>query len=212
MVRLERQVARAVGKTVSVSEFDKLRANYEDMSWAQVSQWYRKSHGEYPELKNFSVKPVLKFFSKARSRRVLEIGGADGSLAKEVLSRHPKITVWGNYELDDWSNNCGDSRYYMAVPDRFVWDMNLVYHDTMVMSHVMEHISKQQCEKLPWTNTRWVYIDYPERPVDGWSGTCAHVNEMNVDDVENFMNERGFNTFMKKETGTWDSVAMGFKR
>lgn len=199
---------------MKIEEFDKFREHYAEMTADNVRTFYRKIHTEYPDQEYFSLDPALSFFAYADSKKVFELGGADGSLASRILGKHPEIVLWENHDIDNWEAKADDIRYRF-VSDGFAWD-NVIPggFDTLVMSHVMEHISTKQASRLlrRLSYPRWVYIDYPEPPKGGWSGTCAHVSEMNTDQVYEFMLHRGFKRFMNISTGIENSIAMGFKR
>lgn len=199
---------------LQAKDYDRFRKEYQSMSPREVRDFYKQIHRQNPNQNYFSIGPVLEFFSKTRSKTVFELGGANGELAKAVLKESPKIQKWDNFEIDLWDQVVTDPRYYFYVPNSFVWNDCIGDYDTLVLSHVAEHISSGELKSLFFhdTDIHWVYIDYPEKPKEGWTGTCAHVNEMFVGDVKAFMSEIGFQLFMDHATGVENSSAMGFCR
>lgn len=198
---------------MQADEFDNFRVRYSKMGASEIAAFYMLLHKDHPNQDYFSKEMVLEFFKQVESRLVLELGGSEGALASCVLEQNPKIKSWLNWEIYDWPNEVTDSRYQLKVlKEAFAWDMPLPEFDTLVFSHVLEHISKSNMERLPFGRARWIYIDYPERPNEGWTGTCAHVNEMDIVGIKRFMKDRRFELFYEKATGVENSAAMGYRK
>ena len=90
--------------------------------------------------------------------RVLEFGGWRGEMAAGVLDLHShellraRIDSWLNCEISSLAKedvDCHDPRYYVHVPDSFLWETEKMKGPTFfVSSHSIEHLTKEHLGKL----------------------------------------------------------------
>jgi len=180
---------------MKAEEFDRFRKFYHRLTLDEIKKFYYKIHGEYPCQDHYDPESAISFLGACNPLKVIEVGGGNGRLAGRVLEVMPSMELWHNYELDAWKAENQDKRYEMRVPNRFVWECELMPYDTLVMSHSMEHMAPDNVRallgRLP--HLAHVYVDYPPMPPGGWAGTtCAHVNPMDLGGVIGFMASLGF--------------------
>lgn len=167
--------------------WDDWRDNYLVLTDSQQKQyhayfWKRYAKGNH----SFNVPAVIAFL-RAHHRhlkRVLEVGGGDGSLAGRMLPLFD-IESWANIEFCNEAAASHPATYGYAafVPPTFRWWTNGVQFkaNVLVLSHVLEHFTPEDIKgMLGAINCHYMYVDVPlADTVQKWRGTgCTHVLEM----------------------------------
>ncbi|HET9520694.1 MAG TPA: hypothetical protein VFO73_06605, partial [Candidatus Limnocylindrales bacterium] len=161
-------------------EWDEWRANYDRWSFEEHRRFYRKVAGRYPIQRQWDGAAVRAFLADTLPRRVVEIGGWDGSLAAEMLREFDTIETWTNYEIADVPQACDDGRYRRVVLDDWPWLLD-VEADALIASHVVEHMRVTEAEELL---RRWdlgaAFIDTPVgKTARSWAGyRGSHIIEV----------------------------------
>lgn len=136
---------------MDIAEFDRWRADYDRMSYAEQQSFYDRMEAEHPVQAGYALDNGLLRFTHAFEQiipklpktYVLELGGWHGELAKEMLSRCPGISVWCNVEISRAAvrnSVFSDARYLTYVPPDQPWRVPLPPGNVLVASHFIEHI------------------------------------------------------------------------
>jgi glycosyltransferase involved in cell wall biosynthesis len=142
-------------------DWDEWRKNYDVWSFEEHKAFYEQVAKLHPVQHQWDGPAVREFLGERQPRYVVEIGGWDGSLAKEMLAEFPAISSWLNLEIADVPQACQDERYERIHLTRWPWMMD-VKADALIASHVVEHMRANEFEKIL---RRWdvdsVFIDTP---------------------------------------------------
>lgn len=157
------------------------RANYDTMSFADHQEFNADCVRLHPEQRCWNGEACDRFLAERWPRTVVELGGWDGSLAADMLARHPRIDVWTNYDISPGvPQACDDPRYQRVVLDYWPWHY-YPQADALIASHVFEHMRAEEVVRLV---ARWdvgsIYIDCPVGPgPSGWHGyEGSHILEV----------------------------------
>jgi len=168
-----------------LDEFDEYRIVYDSLTVSEIADWNRMFAAKYPGQAHFAVWVASHALHLASD--VVELGGYRGELARYILARDPVIRSWVNHEILPVPSVCTDPRYRTIVEThRFGWEHPGWAGDTLVLSHVLEHLNEPQAEALFATFPRFtrVYIDAPLVGGAGWWRTStAHILCWTWDDV-----------------------------
>lgn len=191
---------------MDVAAFDRWRAAYDRMSYADQVAFYNQVEVDHPHQVHFDASAFLAFLHEIapgfRLMCVLEVGGWKGELAQAVLPQMVCIDEWVNYEVSERARDlsvCSDGRYFVIVPGDFAWNITLPDADVFVCSHTIEHIKARHLaallDNLP-DSIYYVGLQAPlpesETAVD-WSGYWgSHILEIGWAQVIEMMRERGF--------------------
>jgi glycosyltransferase involved in cell wall biosynthesis len=179
--------------------FDNWREKYSTLSDAEQKLLHNIWEEKYPDQRHFSVadfKIVLDTVKHFEPKiTVAEAGGWKGELAASILPQERTIVSWENHEITGQAvtkSVCRDARYRAIYESKFRWWEDLALTDNfLVMSHFLEHVSSDDCEKLlarivDWENVKFVYIDAPLLfyKSDKWDNYYgSHINRMTWMDV-----------------------------
>lgn len=187
--------------------FDDWRKNYDNLDYETQQRFYDKVHVAFPDQHRHDAAAANEFLTMAdENLNVLEIGGYTGELAKEMLSIWPetKIRSWRNIEISKSAvdkSACNDARYSAECLPDFFWKTNGFESDTLIMSHVLEHIKVENfMEFLSHVKFKRIYIDtpIPESEPGQWSGYMgSHIFESSWDELEKQLEERGYTTIYR---------------
>lgn len=155
--------------------------------------------------------PLTKqFFEVAKPKRVVELGGWDGEMAKHILRENDVIESWTNYELANVNPVCVDPRFTTHVlDDEWAWDHAGFTGDAFVSSHSIEHINVDQVRqiliRLQDEYFKYVFIQTPipvsEKPNwEKWPNS-GHIIECSMNDLDKMFIDAGWNNFMKSSVG-----------
>jgi len=194
---------------MNVKEFDTWREMYDELTYRDHQTFATRVVKEYPNQKYWDKYWVMAFFkwvsgkiSKEGFTRVLEIGGYDGGMAAKVLKHSQQILRWVNIEMVTVPRICKDTRYEVVVPDRWIWEVveeKVLRYETLVLSHVLEHLRFRDVAKLVEmvaTKCNWIYVDAPiplGRDGADWNGYHGtHILEVGWGRVDNLMEIHGY--------------------
>jgi len=201
---------RRIFKKSFINNYDFSKNNYWDIDWENWRKDYltlsindqRKVYNESHRVEEkgfFHTHSVIKFLNLTETRRkIIEIGGADGSLAKQILGGIKTIDYWDNYEISDVAlskTTCNDRRYKGILINKFPWEMTYEkQYNTLIMSDVAEHFKEEQLSSIidAIEGLTHVYYKIPWEPSwKTYNGT--HVLEMdNWKEMDEFMLKKGF--------------------
>lgn len=179
---------------MTAEEFDQYRDAYPKMPAHELSEWHSRLYREYPDQSHFNGGALLMFFSGIAADDVIEIGGWDGAAARIVLMANPEIKLWKNYEVCREAVEdtiCTSERYHAKAEAAY----EAVGADTLVLSHVIEHMSDGQAMALlSGTDADHLYIDAPLGDRQSkWGGTtCFHLLEFGWNDLDRFVRDQKF--------------------
>jgi hypothetical protein len=184
-------------------DFDLWRENYDSMTFADHVETYAELQRLYPVQRHFDANACSEFIDLTPGTRVLEIGGWDGELAREVLGSHDLLRSWENVEICKEVRDhpvFRDTRYTARATSDFAWVCGCYDHiaDTLVMSHVAEHMRWKELQALlsDMPKVRAIYLASP-LPQDGsapdWTGyPGTHILEVGWDSISAFLGGLGF--------------------
>ena len=201
---------RRIFKKSFINNYDFSKNNYWDINWEKWRKHYltlsisdqRKVYNEAHRVEKngfFHLDSVMRFLGLTEGlQRIIEIGGADGSLAKQVLNISKTVEYWDNYEISDLAlskSTCDDIRYKGILINEFPWNMTYEkQYNTLIMSDVAEHFKEEQISSLidAIEGLTQVYYKIPWEPSwKTYNGT--HVLEMdNWKEMDEFMLKKGF--------------------
>lgn len=170
-------------------DWNAYRAAYPSMSYAEVAAFHRLVWERHPDQRHYSEPHLAAFFVGSLGlSSVLEVGGWQGEAAAQILTAHPEIVHWDNFEIcEDAALRpvTDDPRYRATFADRWPWELALSSpHETAVLAHVIEHMLPDQLSALiRWlagNGVRRAYVEAPlrEDPHSWRNSTSAHVLEI----------------------------------
>jgi hypothetical protein len=167
---------------------------------------YERVAAEYPEQNYYALPLVLDFLRWANPATVLEMGGWDGALARDVFDRREgaDIVMWQNHEVVGVGQVCDDTRYFRVVDtDLFLWEYDALSADAFVASHVLEHLTADDLmaliTQLALSNIDFVYADVP-LGIKGqdWRGTTTtHVLPWSISEFDQEWYDAGYKIVRK---------------
>lgn len=184
--------------TATAIDWNSWRAHYDDMTTADQQSFYEHVYGGFPDQRRAKTQPLLDLLFHIDGHvQVIELGGWDGGLAKDVLEVAPRVDCWVNYEICRQAIEntvCEDHRYIAWSKPGFYWHYD---HDgdVFVSCHSIEHLKVDHIRKtLDRTHCRWLHIQTPlaEEPRDwaGYPGT--HVIEVGWAGLQAIIESRGW--------------------
>ncbi len=189
-------------------DWDRWRANYDDMSWRDQLDFYSMVERLHPDQRFYSAESVKAFLLKSgplNTRCVLEIGGWKGELAAEV----GPTKRWLNVEIFPEALRYGphESWYQAMVPHDFIWKVGLPRgYDALIMSHTIEHIRwREFAAIIDQFDGEWVFLEAPlHRGGRDWSGYGGtHIFEAGWVEVDELMGRHGFRPIHGAKGADW---------
>lgn len=177
------------------------------MSYADQVSFYNKIFTEYPDQKKFNLQAMNKFLDLLSGDiAVAELGGWNGELAANAISKCPRITKWVNYEICESvidKSVCKNDKYRAIVMHDFVWNAGEIEKgNTFVASHVIEHIKTRDLMLLlnKMKHVTHMYLEAPigESAVNhDWSGYLGtHILEIGWAQIASILNGLGFSILL----------------
>lgn len=202
-------------------ESNKFRAEYTKMSPGQISRVYDEIYLRKDET-CFSRVFVRSYFAELMPSQVLEIGGHDGKLARTAIIESPEIDFWLNLEFSRVA--IGKTQIttpiYAAmlvrdsVPNLIKRFGQLYEFDTLVLSHILEHITNDEAKEairaIP-SNIRDVYVEYPDCG-GKLVGRNTHVGTLTWSGIKSLFQLWKCEPIGQKDLGHWVVRAAGFSR
>lgn len=178
--------------------FNEWRARYWDLTGKEQLEYLNAVCGRHPNQYRVNEKAAKLFFDRADARRVFEVGGYDGALARMILAREPEIVCWINCDPYQGARRDDLDRYFHVAPE-FYWfrgDWAVTWPDTLVFSHVLEHFPASDVDRIvgKFPSAKWMYVDcpLPAGPPD-WSGyDGTHILEAGWDGLNDLLEGHGF--------------------
>lgn len=195
-----------------MNEYDKWRANYDKMNHIDQIYYARTfidNGKDQSETRHQLMSEELIGFltyNTNKSYNIVEMGGWQGYLAKEILQIHniEEIKSWINFDIAFNAiirNKCNDPRYDCIITHKPIWllDNNLTdlafnNANIFIASHCLEHIKYEELNHLYCrinnSNIEYCFLDIPieDEPMD-WNGYLGtHILEVGYKDVINLFN------------------------
>lgn len=188
-------------------DWNKWREDYLSMNWEQQLAYYEDIWKQYPVQQSYSRIASIAFFnyvaSMGGSGNIIELGGWQGHLARDVWNLLSPDIVWHNYEVCKSAVDnpvIYDNRYKGIVPIDFLWNYpaeHFKQYNTFVASHSIEHITfdnfKCLIDKLD--SIQYIYLDIPIEQIikpdwDNYIGT--HILDASWQDIVSVLNSHGY--------------------
>lgn len=187
--------------------FNDYRNNYDKLPFENHQKFYGVIYEHFPSQRQYNLEAVKKFLRKIKKPGVVEIGGWQGELAQEILesTMGKKVWSWVNYEIcREAVDNGYDSPKYsgIALKDFFKFDEEMLDHNTLIMSHVLEHMKYREFAKFldevreagyPFKH---IYLDAPipdkTRYVSWHNYVGTHVLEVGWEDILKLLKGHGY--------------------
>lgn len=182
-------------------DWNAYRIAYDHMTYAEVVAFHDKVWEKHPVQEHYSPDHLAAFFAGASGGRVLEVGGWRGEAAHQILSAHPELWGWDNYEICRGAAESpvtADPRYNSIHPTDWPWLLPAGDYQIAVLAHVIEHVrSNQLSELVGWleqNEVERVYVESPLRDIGrSWRGqTSAHVLEIGWPEVTKMFAASGY--------------------
>lgn len=184
-------------------DWDAWRESYDTMTFAEQRDFYEQVATLYPYQQHFTLTHICQAFEYAQPRVVAELGGWNGRLAAEMLSRFD-LASWINYDIVDVAQATTDSRYRQCVLTDYLWNLEPVQADIFVATHTIEHLKLDDLRLLVYgLDCEHVFFEAPlqSEPTD-WRGYAgSHVLEVGWDGVDDLMADAGYHNVMH---GLWE--------
>jgi hypothetical protein len=189
-------------------DWDKWRREYETTTWEQQKVFYNQMWDEYPCQLCYCFDAITDFFIYINQHssgpgQILEFGGWQGHLAKDIWDLLPPGTEWHNYEVcqNAIDNSVIKELGYKAImPTDFLWnypDEHFKDYKTIVASHSLEHITLDNFKALikKLEHASFLYFDIPLYQTLGckWKDYCgSHILDASWKDIMSILEEHGF--------------------
>lgn len=186
-------------------DWNQWRLDYDKMSYRDNVLFYDEVYRQHPIQQHATKNLVEEFFRGIDGEsllEVLEVGGWDGELAVEMLSRPLRIGLWTNIEICRGAvlNSKEHILFSNIHPNKWVWDLLMPYWSScnvFVCSHCIEHMKQHQLQMLVASLTKFkhCYIESPLPPTENvnWSGyRGSHILEVGWPGVDRIFKDAGF--------------------
>jgi hypothetical protein len=208
---------------INEAVFNEWRENYEHKTYQDHLAIHRWLLDQYPDQNHsgpLAGMIVKDLEGQTKSTRVLELGGWNGQLAKDVLKDISSIEEWDNYEICpdiEEVTVCEDQRYHVEVLPDFIWDLtlDLTKYDIFIASHVIEHMSfaqfKRLMDEIHHIPVLFFNIPFPTKYGSWKNSSSLHVLEANEDEITNYIFTKGYKLTRRAKTPE-DSVILRFDK
>jgi hypothetical protein len=184
-------------------DWDQWRKDYKTTSWEEQKVFYNRMWDEYPIQNCYCFDAITYVNKHGGPGNVLEFGGWQGHLAKDVWDQLPPGTEWHNYEVCQKAidNSVNKEKEYKAImPSDFLWnypDDHFKSYKTIVASHSLEHITPDNFKALmkKLSSASFLYFDIPIWQTIGceWKGYCgSHILNISWLDIIDILKGHGF--------------------
>jgi hypothetical protein len=197
-------VADDSGQLHATELLDRWRRDYQSglTSRVEVAAVYETLSHQFPEQNYFDTDAARVFVARYEPNAVVELGGWDGALARELLRRFPTVSSWDNYEIAFLPQVCADPRYtFHTITSRWVWQEPIV-GDAFIASHVLEHISDSQLgDLIDAIDCDVAFVDVPlgNQRHDWMRSPTTHVLTLSIDEFDAAWESRGWKIAFRKE-------------
>lgn len=174
-------------------DWDGWRRDYETMTFADQVAFYEQVARLHPTQEHWDDGLVRMFLETNRAKSVDEIGGWDGKLAREILSKYHRQLTWTNYDLVDVGQPDVPG-YLFRLLESWPWEAKFE-GEALILSHVVEHLSAEHLELLAASvDHRWIYQDSPlPETTPRWSGyTGSHILTLSAGEVDALWSRAGY--------------------
>lgn len=186
---------------LSVEFWNKWRSLYDTLTCADNAAIMADFYACNQTQVHYTLPAIIDFFAKHPAKRVIEVGGWDGEVARQILSERPEIEWWTNYEIcRGAAAKLSCPRYEAPDLSSFVWDLplSIAKYDTLMASHILEHMKLRNIhallDRLP--TVRAVYVDAPiplDTTTNTWAGyQGSHILEVGWKQLEDAFAEHRF--------------------
>lgn len=164
----------ALTRLSGISEFNFYRLVYDELSFEDLKRLNTRWYTMYPEQDRFDTNFVLTCIDEIIGHnghflRVHELGGYQGELAWEILSKRPRIT-WTSFDIikhkiiPELQNNFSE-----YVLNKQLWKSNIGLEGHVFISmHTLEHFSNTEfLELLDYLfkqNIKYLILQLPVKP------------------------------------------------
>jgi hypothetical protein len=180
----------AATATAAKIDWDAWRADYDTMTFADQQAFYAQVAELHPRQESFDLEKANEAFDKIGGSNliVVELGGWDGRLARDMLAR-TDIATWENWDIADLPQVCTRENYRRELLDDYLWTTP-IDGDVFVACHTIEHLKARELQKLfAKLRTSWVYLEAPLSD-DGtdWTGyPGSHILEIGWEGVNELL-------------------------
>ena len=179
-------------------DWDSWRAAYAGMTFADQVAFYEMCLELHPGQQSYDSAEAIGVLRKIRGwyerpLRVVELGGWDGRLGRDMLSTG-LVGEWTNYDLVEPPQAVAEGYAFVRLVDWF-WSGVVVDADLFVASHTIEHLSLPHLQLLAGClTTDWVHLQAPlEREPRAWAGyPGSHILEVGWDGVDDVLANVGY--------------------
>jgi len=188
--------------------FNDYRRNYDNLPFENHLKLYDIIAKFFPEQKQYNLKMVHDFLNTILEPiKVVELGGWKGELAGEILSERSDVKKWTNYELCATAVNEGLKHpNYKAVVLRKFFDGKVKGFNTLIMSHVLEHMRYADFHKIvdgiKDYGIKYIYIDAPieekSKNVNWTDFLGTHVLEVGWENIISLLEQSGYSLIVNE--------------
>jgi len=187
-----------------IAVFNIWRACYDDMTWEDQRLFHDKILPLFPHSAGHTNSQVLLFFAMITDEmdilnyRVLEFGGYNGSMARDVIRMYGLVKMWHNVEISHKMPQIKMSDVYqLLVPGAFLWDLDIANdnYNVFVSSHAIEHLKHEHLEKLlrglP-KRIEYIYLEAPLKQTGNidWNNYYGtHIYEYDFDAIDEVLSD-----------------------
>jgi hypothetical protein len=174
-------------------DWDGWRLDYPEMTFEDQVTFYKRVAELHPTQEHWDDGLVRMFLETSRAKRVDEIGGWDGKLAREILSKYHRQLTWTNHDLVELPQPDVPG-YSFKLLETWPWEATFE-GDALVLSHVIEHLSADHLELLAnHVRHKWVFQDSPlPESTPRWQGYVgSHVLPLSAGEVDAVWSRAGY--------------------
>lgn len=181
---------------------EEFRANYDKWSVREMQEFHSRIYAEFPDQTHHSYEPLRAMLSEFQPRRVLELGGWDGTAAARALSEHAFIETWCNVEVcrEAVANGYSGERYEAVAPARWFWEYEWEA-DAFVAMHSIEHLRARDLRAaIEAVACPTLFFEAPlmDHAVDWAQSPTTHILEVGWGGVDEICADLGYRLVRRK--------------
>jgi hypothetical protein len=179
-------------------DWDAWRNAYPDLTYAEQQAFHTGIYEQYPVQRHYDPDLVATAIKDTMPHTVVELGGWDGELAKQMLDRYPFIEWWINVEICKEASKAGEGRhprYTAADLNDWYWEYGPWEADLFIASHTIEHLSYPHLRQvIEATDAQALFLDAPlEDHALNWRGfTGTHILPVGWTQITKLLNTHGY--------------------